>query len=262
MVAHVPHSSVCIPADVRDEILVSDSELAGELVRLTDWFTDDLFGGLADHGVTMFVNRLSRFVFDPERFLDDSDEPMAPRGQGVVYWLGSQRQPLRVADTALRSRRVEELYRPYHAALDAVVDGVLDEFGSCTLLDCHSFPSVPLPSEMDQATDRPDICIGTDEVHTPPDLAEAMVRAFGAEGLRVKRDSPFGGTFVPSGFYGRDARVNSVMVEVRRGLYIDESSAERRSDFDEVSATLKHAVMAGLAVLPAYSAMGPGQHSS
>jgi N-formylglutamate amidohydrolase len=43
IVAHVPHSSTVIPPDVRAGLLVDDETLADELVRLTDWHTDDLY---------------------------------------------------------------------------------------------------------------------------------------------------------------------------------------------------------------------------
>jgi N-formylglutamate deformylase len=248
-IAHVPHASIRIPPFLRPEILLGDEELADEVLRLTDWYTDDLFGRLADHGATLFVNRLSRLVFDPERFVDDESEPMAARGQGVVYWRGTRGQSLRRPDLELRARRIDESYRPYHAVLDSLVGEMLEASGTCTLLDCHSFSSVPLPSEIDQASDRPDICIGTDPVHTPAAMAEAMVAAFRAEGFRVERDTPFSGTFVPGGSHGRDTRVRSVMIEVRRGLYIDEVTAERRSDYEEVRRALVRAVSSQMSSL-------------
>ena len=246
IIAHVPHASTAIPSEVRAEIVLSDEELADELLRLTDWYTDELFAGLSELGATLFVNDLSRFVFDPERFLDDSAEPMAARGQGVVYWLGTRSQPLRAVSTEVRERRVREHYRPYHEQLDALVAEALGASERCLVLDCHSFPSLPLPSEMDQSSDRPDICIGTDPTHTPESLAAAMEAAFAAEGLRVLRDSPFAGTFVPSGSYGTDARVHSVMIEVRRGLYMDEATGERVGAFDDVGAAITRAVAAAL----------------
>ena len=247
MVAHVPHASTVIPDEVRSELLISPAEQATELLRLTDWYTDELFAGLREHGATMLVNRLSRLVFDPERFLDDSAEPMAARGQGVVYWLGSELQLLRAASAELRSRRVAEHYRPYHAALDSLVAELLAEFGTCTVIDCHSFATEPLRSEIDQSPDRPDICIGTDPAHTPPELAEALESAFRAAGLRVDTNTPFAGTFVPSGFLGRDERVHSVMIEVRRGLYIDEATAGKLGTFDSVANTITSAISEALA---------------
>ena len=244
--AHVPHASVSIPARVRAELLVSDVELRGELLRLTDWHTDALFAGLAAAGATRFVNRLSRLVFDPERFLDDSAEPAAASGQGVVYWRTSSGGRLRKEDPELRERRIEELYRPYHAALDGLVGELLDAFGSCTVIDCHSFPTEPLPTEVPDDGGRPDICIGTDPVHTPEGLAAGLEGALRGAGLAVRRDVPFAGAFVPSGFYGRERRVHSVMIEVRRGLYMDEASGERSTSFEAVAAAIVGAVESAL----------------
>lgn len=250
LIAHVPHASRVIPDDVRAELLLSDAELADELLRITDHDTDTLFEGLARLGATRFVHDLSRLVFDPERFLDDSAEPMAPRGQGVVYWQGTRGQLIRRASTELRGRRVAELYRPYHAALEALVRESLEAAGQCLVIDCHSFATEPLPSEIDQTPDRPDICIGTDAQHTPPALSAALESAFAAEGLRVKRDAPFAGTFVPSAFYGTDDRVRSVMIEVRRGLYMDETTGVRLCAFPDVAATITHAVATALESRP------------
>lgn len=248
VVAHVPHASTVIPDEVRSELLVSGDELADELLRLTDWYTDELFGGLRELGATQFVDRISRLVFDPERFLDDSAEPMASRGQGVVYWRGSRLQPLRKISPELRAQRVDGLYRPYHRALDGVVARSLEESGTCTLIDCHSFASAPLPSEIDQSPDRPDICIGSDAFHTPPEVAEALEAGFAEAGLRVQRDAPFAGTFVPAGFYGREPRVRSVMIEVRRGLYIDEATAQRLPAFAHLADTITRVVGTVVAV--------------
>ena len=85
MVAHVPHASTFIPPTARELIRLDDSALHRELVRMTDWDTEDLFSWALDLGGSIFVNRVSRLVMDPERFADDDEEPMSGRGQGVVY---------------------------------------------------------------------------------------------------------------------------------------------------------------------------------
>jgi hypothetical protein len=41
-VVHIPHSSTVIPADARAKLLLSDQELALELLRMTDHLTDEL----------------------------------------------------------------------------------------------------------------------------------------------------------------------------------------------------------------------------
>jgi len=244
VVGHVPHASTAIPIGVREEILLDDEALALELVRLTDWHTDDLFEWLRDRGATMLVNRLSRLVFDPERFADDAQEPMAAVGQGAIYTRTTSGELLRELTAEQRARRMAELFVPYQAALSELVGPILARAGRCTLIDCHSFATLPLPSETDQDPDRPDICIGTDPFHTPAALADGLERAFRAEGWRVRRDSPFSGCLVPLDRYRRDRRVASVMIEVRRGLYCDESTGKRLPAFAGVRAAIERAVAA------------------
>jgi N-formylglutamate deformylase len=38
------------------------------------------------------------------------------------------------------------------------------------IVDCHSFPSQPLPCDTSQQQSRSDFCIGTDDFHTPKDI--------------------------------------------------------------------------------------------
>ena len=246
VVAHVPHSSSRIPDEFRGQILLDHAALARELVRMTDWHTDGLFESLRELGAQMFVNRLSRLVVDPERFPDDDDEPSARYGQGAVYTHTSDGAELRRPSPAERQAMIDGIYVPYHAALTDLVTDVVGDFGECLIVDCHSFGSVPLPSEPDQAADRPDICVGTDAFHTPAALAARFEAAFTAQGFRVKRDSPFSGALVPLRYYGTDARVTAVMVEVNRRLYCDESSGEPLPGFAAVGAAVGRAIATAL----------------
>ncbi len=243
VIAHVPHASTYIPAAHRDQILLDDAALAQELVRMTDWHTDRLFAWVADRGATAFINERSRLVVDPERFEDASQEPMEALGQGAVYTRTTDGQPLRHADSIARRRLIETLFDPYHRALSSLVADQLDRDGRCAILDCHSFASVPLPGEVDQSLDRPDICIGTDAHHTPAALVRSMERAFEWQGFRVRRDSPFRGALVPLDRYRSDLRVSSIMIEVRRGLYCDEDTGTPRRDFSAIAAAIEHAVV-------------------
>ena len=150
------------------------------------------------------MNRVSRLVVDPERFPDDAREPMARVGQGAVYTLTTDGDPLRTIDPVERSRLMARWYQPYHAALEGLVAATLDAFGTCLVLDAHSFATVPLPSESDQDPDRPDVCIGTDPFHTPRPLVAALAAALVDEGFTVAVDRPFSGSLVPLRWYGTD----------------------------------------------------------
>ena len=249
IIGHVPHASLRIPPGERGGILLDDDALAAELLRLTDLHVDRLFEWIRDLGGTLFVNRVSRLVVDPERFPDDAREPMARVGQGAVYTRTADGTPLRSTGRGERSRLMARWYQPYHAALEGLVGATLDAFGTCLLIDAHSFATIPLASESDQDPDRPDVCLGTDSVHTPRALVAALEAAMEQAGFRVAVDRPFAGSLVPLRWYGTDPRVTSIMLEVRRGTYMDERTGEPLEAFGDVAARLRRAVAQGIETL-------------
>jgi len=222
VVVHLPHASREIPADLRPTFLVDDAALERELDRMTDHYTDALFA-VAGTAVETVRFPVSRLVVDPERFEDDAREPMAQRGQGVVYTLTSDGRPLRHPPTPReREALLDRFYRPHHARLTECVAAALAAHGIALIVDAHSFPDQPLPMEFDQRADRPDIGIGTDPFHTPAPLVERLVAACDALGWSVQVDAPYAGAMVPGRFFGRDPRVQSVLIEVNRRLYVED----------------------------------------
>jgi N-formylglutamate amidohydrolase len=237
VVLHIPHDSVFIPEDVRSPFLLSDLELEAELRRMTDHFTQALFAGRRDSAAVIRAP-VSRLVVDVERFADDAEEPMAERGMGVLYEVTSHLTPLRRrAAPAERETLLNAWYHPHHDALEAAVAAAVDGYGQCLVIDCHSFPGSALPYERaGPATVRPDICIGADDFHTSEALVESFVMAFSQDGRTVRVNDPFSGALVPLSRYRKDPRVAAVMVEVNRGLYLNEADASPLPCFDEAAA--------------------------
>lgn len=250
-VLHIPHSSRLIPPDERVRLAVSDGDLNAELLRMTDAFTAELFSPTV-HEAERIVFPISRLVCDVERFPDDADEPMAARGMGAVYTATSTGADLRVnLSLAERDRIMMRWYRPHHEMLTSAVDQVLTSHGHCLVVDCHSFSSHPLPHEPDQVPERPNICIGTDPFHTPNSLATMVANAAKDLGLTVDFDRPFVGTIVPVKHYRSDNRVSSIMIEVNRGLYMDEESGERLASFAQTKEAVAQMLSAAAAALVA-----------
>lgn len=238
IIFHIPHASQRIPVDVRQSILLSQADLENELIRMTDAFTDELFA--ADiPGVQTVIHQVSRLVLDPERFLDDDQEIMAKQGMGVIYTRTSNGQMLRHSPTLEeRVALINRYYRPHHQKLEDCVSTGLQCFGRSMIIDCHSFPSTPLPYEDDQNPDRPDICIGTDPFHTPEWLKEKVVLDFKRLEFSVKINRPFAGSIVPMKHYQKESRVLSIMIELNRKLYMDESSGKKNNRFDNLRGKL------------------------
>jgi N-formylglutamate deformylase len=237
---HVPHGSTHIPGDVRRDIVLDDDALARELLASTDHHTDAFVAGLDRAGafpgaapgrVRLHVNRHSRLVVDPERFLDPAIEATDAVGRGAVYTHGHDGRRLRTSDASgraeARDELVERFFLPYHASIERTISDMLDTFGGCTVLDVHSYPrdaqAYELAGGLDVTAPRPELCIGTDTVHTPRDLVDVVAGAADALGLEVAQDTPFSGTFVPTRWLG-DRRVRSVMLEIRRDTYMDEAT--------------------------------------
>jgi N-formylglutamate deformylase len=238
VVLHIPHASRQVPAEERQAIRLEDRALERELLRMTDAYTDELFPATAVEAARL-VFPVSRLVCDVERFPSDEDEPMAQRGMGAIYTRTSQGEVLREPPHASdRQMLLDRWYRPHHSTLEGLVNDVAARSGVCLIVDCHSFPSVALPYELDQDSDRADICIGTDPFHTPALIRDAMIAAAENESYSVAVDAPFAGALVPLSSYRRDRRILSVMIEVNRRLYMDERTGSQTEGFGKVRAAL------------------------
>ncbi len=242
-VLHIPHSSKAIPASVRGAFIITDQELEHEILRLTDHFTDELYP-LDDPRAVSLVYPVSRIVVDPERFADDAMETMSAHGMGVIYTRTAAGAPLRTAPSAEERRQLlDAYYHPHHRRLSELVDRTVAAHGNALVLDCHSYPFVPFPYQ-DPRLPRPEICLGTDRFHTPEWLFEEAAALFKRAGFTVERNLPHAGAFVPAAHYKRNRSTHSLMIELRRDTYLNESTGAKSPDFQTTRARLQRIVTA------------------
>jgi len=129
-----------------------------------------------------------------------------------------------MTDPALR-----EFFDAYSLAFTELVQRTVYAHGRAIIVDVHSYPTSPLPYEVHADEPRPQLDVGADDTHTSPELLAAVREAFGH--LAVGVNESFHGTYVPLRFYdARDARVQSVMLEIRRDMYMDEATVARHPD--------------------------------
>lgn len=245
-IIHIPHASRYIPADVRELIYLNDQALDVELNRLTDHYTDELFS--IDHdAISVLQFPVSRYVADPERFSVDNLEPLSKRGQGVVYTKTVDGDLLRDSvDLMHREHLLNQYYWPHHNRLDALTERALVKHDRVLIIDAHSFPANPLKIDFDQALKRPDICIGTVAGHTPDDLVHLLLDQFTGAGLSVSINQPYAGTIVPIRYFDKDFRVSSVMIELNRGLYLQDEPEDIRKkepEFTQLQTLLETTIM-------------------
>ncbi|MCW4386334.1 N-formylglutamate amidohydrolase [Salinibacterium sp. SYSU T00001] len=218
LILHAPHGGRTIPERFRASFVVSADELEAEKDRMTDHFTGELVASIT--GASSVVNHLSRLVVDVERFPDETEE-MNQVGMGVLYTHGSQRQEIR-RPSALERGELLAFFDTYSRRFTELVDETLARHGRAVILDVHSYPQHPLPYELHSESRRPQLCIGFEPFHAPDALLDAVRSAFAD--LEQGDNGPFAGSYVPLKHYRKDARVQSVMLEVRRDVYMDEES--------------------------------------
>jgi len=155
-------------------------------------------------------------------------------GMGAVYTRTSHHESLRDEvmfrpGSAEWEKLISAYFVPYARAFQDLVEARREVCGTVTIVDVHSFPSAALPYELHAELARPEICLGTDAFHTPDDLIESFRRGL-AEFGTIGVNEPFIGTYVPLAHYKTDPHVRSVMIEIRRDLYMDEETGQATSD--------------------------------
>lgn len=229
LILHIPHSSINIP--LREGYIIDECMLNSELLILTDWYTDDLFCSESDIVVKA---EFSRLFCDPERFSDDEQEVMAQFGMGVLYEKTDGGEIMRKVSVELRERILNEYYSIHHNKLNNAVNSQLRSFGSALILDCHSFPDIPLLRDLNQDASRPDFNIGTDAFHTPQKLIDMSLKFFIDKGYTIEDNAPYKGSIVPMEHYNKNQQVHSIMLEINRKLYLNEGSNEKSSGYGEI----------------------------
>ena len=236
LLIHVPHASTVIPDEVLGDFLISPEELCHQQLRLTDWFTDELFTAGFPRGQVLAAP-VSRLVVDVERFPDDGNEPCSKVGMGATYLKTVEGRPLRSLSLERRQFLLETYFWPHHRRLDEACAASLGSHGRCVIIDAHSFPTDPLPTQIEFSA-PPEIGIGTEPGHTPAGLLSLTEQYFLSHGFVVGIDRPFRGALVPNAFFGKDPRVSSIMIEIRRDLYMDEMSGTKNEGFTRMQELL------------------------
>lgn len=251
---HLPHASRYIPLAERAGLAVDDEELERQHLALVDDRTDELFAPVEAGGVRIVDSPVSRLLVDVERRRDDALEPAAALGMGAVHTRGVGNVPLRPSLTeAERERLLRAWYDPHHALLDRVVASIRRDSGACVLIDAHSYPSDPLPTEFEGAA-RPEICIGTDPEWSRG-VEKVVAAHFIGSGYTVAINQPYGGSMVPAEIRREPQRNLSwihnpfggmapckgfftVMIEVRRDVYLRPGSQLPGPRFNHLKFTI------------------------
>jgi len=246
------------------------------LRRSEDCHVHELFGCAPRLGAPLMRATFPRAYLDPNREPYELDPMMfdgplprhcntcSPRvraGLGTIARVvasGAEiyRRPLPVAEA---ERRIETLYRPYHATLRDLIERTRHAFGRCILIDCHSMPSgrataeewaEGVVAESGSPEMAADVVLGDcHSVSCARVVVATAQTALERAGLRVLRNAPYAGGYTTR-HYGRPREgVHALQIEINRRLYMDERTYERLPGFAAVAAAMEQVVRA-LADIP------------
>jgi N-formylglutamate amidohydrolase len=217
MILHIPHSSRNLDGLVE---LQNEKE---NLDFLTDTYTKELFGGIEYKDI---IFPYSRFVCDVERFIND---PMENKGQGIIYTKDNFGADIK---RNISDEDVMKMYKEHHVNFNIKVNGILPYFSKYIIVDCHSFTP-------DKNSKDIDICIGTDDFHTPAELVRLVFNNLTSKGYNLEINNPFSGTIVPSQHYKKNKDVYSIMIEVNKNIYLNENFKKVKEDIEDLKKDLK-----------------------
>lgn len=211
---HIPHSSIFIPNFKGFNLT---EQFNKDLQLLTDWATDDIFNV---KGISKLIVPFSRLFCDVER-LPDAYEPMFNKGQGFFYTNSVNGDLLRTDVENIKSEIYTNYYLNHHNRLNEITATKLNLYDKVIIIDCHSFNNLPLDIDLNKNILRPDICLGTDDYHTPMYLLELVKNYFISLDYTVQINTPFSGTIIPTNYYRKNPNVHGIMIEINKRLYME-----------------------------------------
>ena len=141
-------------------------------------------------------------------------------------------------------RRIEQCWKPYHAAVVEAIDAAHAAHGYSIHVNCHSMPAVA----SSHATNFPgekhaDFVVGDRDGSTAsPALSQLVCAHLTALGYRVAYNHPYKGVELVRRYSDPAAHRHSIQLEINRKLYMNEETLELNAGFDALKAHLRSLV--------------------
>lgn len=208
-VISIPHSGVCI-TDIMERNLKNDAILAN-----MDWYLPELYDFLENMGFTVVINRMSRYVIDPNRDLTGGKQHDYTKA--LIYektTFGRDMYKCSLSAEEIQAR-IDIFYKEYHQTLYDLILEKQKYFDTVYLLDLHSFGKE----------------IGTDVVLGNNDgksmnksLTLHIKGLFSANHFNVSLNRPFRGGYIVRHYGCAHERCESLQIELAYRTYIEKKN--------------------------------------
>ena len=256
-----PHSGSHYPADFLAASLLD----AHDIRQSEDMYVDALYADAPSLGLALLAARFPRAYIDLNRapyeleqalFNDklpdhiDTKSVRAAAGLGTVPRLVAENTPIYKAKLPFSEaeKRIEMIYRPFHAVLHHQLEDLFDTHSYSLLLDAHSMPSQASKlSGMGQI----DFVLGNRFGRAcHGDVTQTIESFLTSRGWRVGLNKPYAGGHITEQ-YGTPARGrHALQIEINRSIYMDERSHQKHGGFDRLRQDMRDLMAHLIAILP------------
>ena len=268
LVFDVPHSGREYPGDFASAL--PEAKLRyGE-----DAYVDELLADAPALGVPVLAARFPRTYIDPNRSPDDLDpdllsEPWPGADIPLQAWAAVGVQSLQPSVKSRRGigliweefaaggvlydrrlapaevfRRIQNCYRPYHAALDTWLQQSRSRFPCVWHVNWHSMKSRGNRNTPDTpGTLRPHVVLG--DLHgnaCAPEFTAFVREVLTDLGYDVSVNDPYAGAWILQRCAAPAAGIHSLQIEIRRDLYMDETTLECHEGFPQLREDLSRLI--------------------
>jgi N-formylglutamate deformylase len=255
LVLDSPHSGVDYPADFRHACDMQALRQAEDthVEKLYDFapamgiaWIEALFPRAyldANRNITEIDTSLFEETWPDEIATDEKTLNKVRLGKGLIWRCTDEGVPIyarKLTVDEVRSR-IEQCWRPYHAAVAAAIEAAHRRHGWSIHINCHSMPAVA----GQYSTDYPglvhaDFVIGDrDGTTASPALSRKVCSHLEGLGYSVSYNHPYKGVELVRRYGDPAHQRHSIQIEINRKLYMDEATLQLTPAHQELKASLR-----------------------
>ncbi len=235
-----PHSGRVYPS-----VFIESSRLSAQALRKSeDAYVEELLASAPEHGAVLMHAHFPRayidinrepYELDPLLFSGrlpgfvNSQSLRAIGGLGTIARIVNDKEEIYRGPLKLETAftRIEQLYKPYHAALQALLQSTHARFGTVFMVDCHS-----MPSQQGERGGWPDFVLGDRfGASCAPEITRLVQSYLKNLGYRVHLNKPYAGGYITEHYGKPHNGMHVLQIEIDRSLYMNEETFEKSPSF-------------------------------
>ncbi len=150
--------------------------------------------------------------------------------------LGKLKYKKRVSAETI-SNLINDYYLPWHEELKKMIKYKLAKFGRVFILDCHSMPSIDISTKV--SFNLKDIVLGNCKgISCSKENINFIKDLFTENKFSVELNNPYSGGFITQNYHDISQNIETLQIEIRRDLYMDELFFRKNYNFEKIKENL------------------------